>query len=380
MPALNIPLKPLEMEELRRLTHIQGPCITLQVPDAHPGASDVPRTALLRQLTQQAVESLGHFSTNPHAASLAPALKAFVETVEHAGGPGFTILVAPEFQTVFATPGVRASATVSGHFQVLPLITAAASPEEFYALGLSRNIIRLWRVTPASCEEVALPHSVPASLEAARSSHPDHSVMNRSTVGAAGTGHAKGKMSSMSFGTVSEYDSEAEYLHHFFGAVAKGLRDVAQAAPVFLIGTRPDILEYRRAAHGANLFESEWHRNPAHCTVAEVEKEARLAAPQEVQRNAEAALRQLPEIRDKIMGSSEAILKAASEGRIRELFVAEEAAGKSGAPAHQPGENPFNASAVETLRTGGKVFVLPGETLALDGAPDGCSIAATLRY
>ncbi len=384
MPAMNIPLKQLDIEEVRRLSHLQGPCVTIQVPDSHPGASDVPRMAQLRQLTQQAVDGLGNLSRTSRAASLATALKGFIETIEDGGGPGFTVLVAPGLETIFATPGVRASAVASEHFHIVPLLAAASAVKDFYALALSRKTIRLWRVTPFDCEEIVLPHSVPASIDVAGAvDHPDHRIQNRATVGSSGSGGAA-KVNSMRFGTVSEYDSEAEYLHHFFGLVAKGLKDVVQDTPVFLIGTHPDILEYRRAAHGAHLFEAEWHANPAHCTVAEVEEQARIAAAKEVYTRAEAAVELLSETRERVIVDAPAIFKAASEGRVHQLFLAESAQAKAvpaqpGATLPGPGGDIFNASAIETLRTGGSVFVLPGEVFPI-GDRAASPIAAVLRY
>ena len=100
MPATNVPLKQLDTEELRRLAHLQGPCVTIQVPDSHPGASDMPRTALLRQLTQRAIEGLRNLSRTTRADSLAAALRAFVETIDDAGGPGFTVFVAPGLENL----------------------------------------------------------------------------------------------------------------------------------------------------------------------------------------------------------------------------------------------------------------------------------------
>ncbi len=389
MPALNTPLKQLDTETLRKLAHVQGPCVTIQMPDSQPGASAVRRTALLRQLTQQAIESLGNMSRTARTESLGTALEAFVETVDHGGGPGLTLFVAPGLESVFVTPGVKPSAVASPHFHLLPLLTAAAAPKDFFALGISRKIIRLWRVTPLDCEEVVLPHSVPSSLEVSGAvDHPDHNIQNRSTVGSPGMKRGNGKVNSMRFGTVSEYDSEAEYLHHFFSQVAKGLRDVVQEFPVFLIGTHPDILEYRKAAHGVDLFSSEWHANPAHCTVAEVEAEARLAALKEVYAKAEAAIRQLPELRERLETDPALVAKAASEGRVHQLFIAEEAPITqpkdeeiSGAPVRQPGqrENILNAAAVEALRTGATIMVTPGTTLPA-GAPAGTTIAAILRF
>lgn len=374
IPMAHTTLKHLDLDELGRLVHVQGPCVTLQVPDSHPGTTEGSRKATLRQLTQKAVEGLGNLSRKPGAASLANALKSFVETIEVGGGPGFTVFFAPGMEAMFATPGVSASAVTAGRFHMVPLLALAAAPRHFYALGLSRNTIRLWHVTPSGCEEVVLPHSVPASLAADGAfDKPDHDLENRSSVGP-GTGN----MHAMRFGTQSDHDSEGEYVHHFFGRVAKGLRDVVQDAPVFLIGTRPDNLAYRRAARGAAMLDAEWHCNPEHCSVSEVEAQARLAAAKEFYRKAEAAIVPLPEIAQKIAGEPAAIFTAASEGRVHQLFLAE-AARMQASAAHVADlfadEDVFNAAAVETLRTGGTVYVLPGDTL-----PTGGAMTAVLRY
>jgi hypothetical protein len=367
-------LKHLDLEELRRLAHQYGPCITLQVPDAHPGSTEGSRRAVLRQLTQRAVDGLGNLSRTPGAASLASALKSFAETIDVGGGPGFTVFFAPGMEATFLTPGVEASAVAAGRFHLVSLLATAAAPRNFYALGLSRHAIRLWHITPFGCEEVVLPHSVPASLEAAGAfDRPDHDLENRSSVGP-GTG----AMRAMRFGTLSDHDSEAEYLHHFFSRVAKGLRDVIQDAPVFLAGTRPDTLAYRRAARGVAILNAEWHCNPEHCTTSEVEAQARLAAAQEFHRKAETAIQPLPEIPEKIAGAPASIFRAASEGRVHQLFLAEAArmhASAARVADLYPDEDVFNAAAVETLRTGGTVYVLPGQTL-----PTGGAMTAVLRY
>jgi Bacterial archaeo-eukaryotic release factor family 3 len=371
-------LKQLDLEELRRLAHIKGPCVTLRVPDSHPGAADSARRAQLRQLTQTAVNELGHLSPAKTAESLADALRGFVETIpmggDASGGPGFTVFVAPGHEVAFATPGVQPSAVAATHFDLLPLLAAASAPKDFYALGISRKAVRLWKLTPHGCEEVALPSTVPASIEAAEGvDHPDHHLQNRSTIGS-----NAGKMNSMRFGTVSDYDSEAEHLHHFFGMVSKGLRDVVRDLPVFLVGTRPDLLAFRKASHGGMLFEDEWHENPAHCSPAQVEAKARAAAAGELYRQAETAARQLPEIRQKIENDPAAIYRAAAEGRVHNLYVAD-SEGMAASTAHIDGlhanDDVHNAAAVETLRTGGTVFSLSGA-----GLPGGGVIAAVLRY
>ena len=376
-------LKQLDLDELRRLAHIKGSCVTLNIPDSHPGAADSARRAQLRQLTHTAMNELGHFSPAKEAEALSNALQAFVETIplggDAAGGPGFTVFVSPGHEVAFSTPGVEPSAVAATHFHLLPLMAAACAPKDFYALGASRKSIRLWHMTASGCEEVALPSTVPANIEAAEGvDHPDHNIQNRSTIGSNAGGSNSGKMNSMRFGTISDYDSEAEHLYHFFVLVAKGLRDVVRDLPTFLIGTRPDLLAYRKAAHNAALLDDEWHENPAHCTPAQVETKARHAASQELLRRAERAAQALPEIRNKLTNDPAGTYAAAVEGRVHQLFVADHAA-VAAATAHIEGlhadDDILNAAAVETLRTGGTVFVVPGETLAAGGP-----IAAVLRY
>jgi len=365
--------KQLDLEDLRSFARLAGPCVTLQVPESRPGAAEAPRRTQLRQLTHAAVEALGNFSPKAKADNVANALKTFVETIDMGNGPGYTVFVAPGHETVLLTPRVEASATAAGHFNLLPLLAAASAPSHFYALGVSRKSIRLWHITPAGCEEVALPHTVPASIQAENIDQSTHNLQNRSTVAAGG-----GSVRSMRFGTVSDYDSEAEHLHHFFGTVAKGLHDVVKDSPIFLIGTQPDTLAFRRAAHGANFLEAEWHDSPAYCSAAHVEAEARAAAAAESYRKAERAILPLPEIREKIEGNPAAVYKAATEGRVHQLFVAENArmtASEAHASNLQANEDILNAAAVEALRTGGTVYVLPGAAL-----PSGQAIAAVLRY
>jgi len=359
----------LDLEDIKRLAHANGPCVTIHIPDSHPGSAEAPRRIQLRQLAHSALEMLGNMSRTPGAPPVAAALGKFVETIDMGGGPGYTVFVAPGHEMVFSTPGVDAGVFAGGNFHLLPLIAKAAAPKDYYALGLSRKSVRLWHVTPEDCEEVALPHTVPANIEAAAGDHSRHNLQNRSTVGA-----NAGKMNSMRFGTVSDYDSEAEYLAHFFGMVAKGLYDVVRDAPVFLIGTRPDTLAYRKVAHGANVFEAEWQENPAVCTTAQVDVEARAAAANETYRKSEVAVHALPEMRNKIVNDPVATQRAAAEGRVRDLFIAEKARLTEG-DSRPTRDEALNAAVVQAFRTGAAVHILNGETL-----PGGGTVAAVLRY
>ena len=86
---------------------------------------------------------------------------------------------------------------------------------------------------------------------------------------------------------------------------------------------------------------------------------------------------QIPDVRPG--AGAQHTLAAAVEGRVRCLFVAQ-GARVPASPAQAdhdglyPGEDLLNAAAVETLRTSGEVFAIPGEK-ASSGRPYCCSFA-----
>jgi hypothetical protein len=191
-------------------------------------------------------------------------------------------------------------------------------------------------------------------------------------------------MRGVRFGTSTDREAGGEYLHHFFTLIHKGLKETLNGLPLLLVGVREELAEYRRAAKQARIFQSEWHMNPQLCSLPEVLAHARDVALDEYHRAGQHALASLPDVREKILGEPERLLAAAGEGRVRRLFVAQgarapaspdQAGALGGAQGLYPGEDLLNAAAVETLRTGGEVFTIPGETL-----PGMVPIAAVLRY
>jgi hypothetical protein len=370
--------KTLDVQALRQLARHQGPCITIQIPDFHPGAAAGSRPAHLRQLTQEAAQTLRDLHRSPQGDELVGSLEQFGAMLEiDQGGPGITLLAAPGAEMVYRTPGVASERlTIASRFHILPLLAIALAPREFYILGLSKRQVRLWQYSEGKCTERQLPSGVPANLEAAGGYYPpDHALKNHSHAGP-----STGTMRGVRFGTSSDRDSGGEHEHHFFGLIAKELKEALESAPVFLIGVREELAEFRRAAKQLRIFSSEWHTSPQHCSLAEVQAHACDAAMTEYWRAGQHALDSLPEVREKLMGEPRRILKAAAQGRLRCLFVAEGARapaspGQANADGLYPGEDLLNAAAVETLRTGGEVFTIPGDAL-----PGGVPIAGVLRY
>ena len=359
--TVNITSKFLNMDDLKLLSRHPGPCVTVSIPGFQPGAGGGSRHAHLRHLTQTAAEQLGHFN-RPETGEMAAALELLAGTLDNGhGGPGVTLFCSPGFTASYETPGVRADAvTVGERFHLLPLVSAALIPSRFFVLGVSRNRIRLYHYADGRVEELALPAGVPPSLEAAGAfDEPEHTFDSHSAAGP-----SVGGLRGVRFASSGDQDSNVVYLRHFFGVVDRGLKETLNGEPLFLAGVQEELSLYRKTAKYPHIFEAECHGNAEHSTLDQVAKHAAAGAMREYRLAADRALKSLPEIRDKI-ADSDGVLKAASEGRVRQIFVAEE-----GGPAET-----MNAAVVEGLRTGADIFAYPGKELEGFGA-----IAAVLRY
>jgi Bacterial archaeo-eukaryotic release factor family 3 len=365
-PAINITSKLLNIDDLKLLSQHTGPCVTISIPPNLPGAGGGTRHADLRHLTQIAVAQLGHLN-RPEAAktsaNLAGALELLAATLDDGhGGPGLTLFGAPGFTAAYETPGVRAHAvTVGDHFVLLPLVAAAKTPSHFFVLGISKNKPRLLHYSNGRVEELALPASVPVSLEAAGAfDEPEHTMDSHSPAGP-----SVGGLRGVRFASSGDQDSNAVYLRHFFGLVDRGLKERLNGANLFLAGVHEELSLYRKTAKYPHIFESECHGNAEHASLDQVAKHAAAGALREYRLAADRAFQALPEKSHKIAGDAGAVLRAATEGRVRQIFVAED-----GTP-----KETLNAAVVEGLRTGAEVFTYPGTELPGFGAT-----AAVLRY
>lgn len=372
--TLNGATKLLQANDLKTLARCEGPCITIQIPEFHPGAGNGSRRALLRQLAQKALEDLRKFNPSREAGEVESAIQSAMDRLTDGGGPGMTAFFAPGHESLFLTPGVHEMVSVGTHLSLAPLAAAAAAPAEVYALGISRKIVRIWKVNGAGAAQLPLPASVPVSLDAAGAfDKPDHDLENRSASGS-GTGLMKG----VRFGTMSDHDAEGEYMHKFMTLIYKGVHELVKSAPLFLVGVREDLNVMRRAAGQNGILPTEWHTNPEHCSDDEIKQKTQQAAVESSYQASADRLKNLQEQDTRYLDNPSEVFQAAHEGRVHRLFIAEQAPPVESAPPEAglfPGENLLNAAAVETLKNGGDVFALRGTTL-----PTGGTVAAVLRY
>jgi hypothetical protein len=372
--ALKTTFKAIDPEALSFLARATGPCITLQVPDFHPGAPAGSRHAHLRQLTQTVRERLSQMSLTGAAAGLADAFENLTthSDIEH-GGPGITIFCSPGIESIYETPGVPEQLTIGSRFHLAGVLAQAMAPKECYVLGISKKHVNLWHHAGGETKRLALPTGVPESLEEALGpERPDENMENRSP-----SGPGLGSMRGVRFGTSADNDADDEYLHKFFASIDHGLKGVVKHVPLLLVGVREELAEFRRVAKLPHMLDTEWHANPEHVTLDQVATHARDAAMRDFHVRSTAAFEAQ---RGEPLVNPAEIAAAAADGRVHRLFVAANAApvpspAGGDLPGMAPGDDLMNAAIVETLRTSGELVLLPGEFLPRLGP-----IAAAVRY
>jgi len=382
IPTLGTVRQGIDVAALKELAARKGPCVTIFIPDHHPGAQAGSRRALVRDMIHRAEALLQHNKAlKAHAGDLLTPSAEFAESEAAAsGGPGFAIFAAPRHCDIFQAPGIEgASVTVASHFALLPVVERVYTPQDFYVLGLSTKHLRLFRYRGGVCEDVPLPPQVPESVEAAGGfKAPDHDLENRSTAGV-----STGSMKAVHFGTLSDREAANEYMRHFFGIAAHGLKETLKGAPLLLAGVHEEITMYRRVSRYAHILESEIAGNIESLTLQEIGRAAADAAREHYRKAGKKALAEFREMPDRartLGGDPHQVLRAAAAGRVHTLCV-REMSGVNGHmereldTTHFGNEDLLNAVAVETIRHGGEVFTLaPGEMAASN------PLAAILRY
>jgi hypothetical protein len=310
---------------------------------------------------------------------LAPLEHLAEEREIEAGGPPLAIFRSAEILERYVVPSHQAEAlTIASHFYLLPFVATVFAPQDFFILELNTKRLRLLRYTYGKCAELALPAAIPPGLEAAGGfDQPDHTLMNRSFAGP-----SVGTMPGVRFGTLSDREAAGEYLHHFFELVDRGLTETLGGKPLLLAGVHEEIAAYRRVARYEHILTPELAGNPQHLSFAQIAARAAEMALAHHQMAGErwlADFREMPD-RGRTADDVRQVLGAAAQGRVHRLCVRDQT--KVIGPmepeldsAHLGREDLINAAAVETLRTGGEVFVLPQ-----DRVPVTHPLAAILRY
>jgi hypothetical protein len=368
-PTLSGTHTTLDGSAVKLLAGSRGPCITVQIPGHHPGASEGSRHALFHDFVRTAGQQA--------PASLVKPLEEIADGPEFlGGGPAEAIFSSPDFIARYYVAGpLDEKLVVASHFHLTPFLVSAFAPPEFFILALGRKHLRFLKHSGGDCKELELPPGVPANLEAAGAfDRPDHDLENRSAAGP-----SMGAMRGVHFGTMSDHEAAPEYLAHFFGLVDRGLKPVLAGKPLLLMGVHEQIAAYRRVAKYGAILIPEVDGNAEYLPLAEIGARAADAAVKHYYSLGEHVLaewREMPD-RHRTLGDLHEVLEAAAGGRVHRLCVrgGTEVIGPLVATEPAEREDLINAAVVETLRTGGEVFVLPQDKMPVTNP-----VAAILRY
>lgn len=376
-PVKELSVEMLAWEHLKLLCASPAPCITITLPAFHQGALALPYAVHLKQALRAVRQDLFKQTFLDEAERMMEPLRSLPGHPEmNQSGRDMVIFRSPSLLLQFHLPGpVHFRSVIGRYFHVVPFLHHLCADREFYILELNQKHIRLLHYQDGVCAETPLPSGLPQNVEQAGAfDAPDHMLRNRSTAGT-----SNGSMTGVPFGTGSERERSNVRLHDFFRSVDAGLGDFLKGQPLMLSGARYEVALYRRAATYAGLLASDLEKDLHTLTPDEVARLAYRSAQNHVRRKAEKQLEQLRELAGsgRTATGIRPVLKAAEEGRVAQLILAEEAEFAATLEALEADgqEDLLNAAAVWSIRNGAGVFTLPAAAMGGE-AP----VAAVLRY
>ena len=372
--------KAISEADLKALAHRSGPCVTIQTPAYKPGDGTGTRRVQLRELAHEAVLRVRNLNLAKESPELIDSIERLVAVAgNYHGGRALLLFAAPGgFEAIYESRTLKHAATIVGsHFNLVPLLSETMAPNDFLVLGISKNRVRLLHYADGCCEELPLPASVPANLKAdGEFDLPDHDLGNRSTAGPSlWTGRANTR--TVRFGTGNDPEAHGAYMKHYLTRIDQGLKEVIKNKPLFLAGVKEELDEFRSLSKHPYILGEQCHGNSDRATPDQIAAHAAAGAVREYCASAKRAAEALTEQPNKILGDAARILRAAQEGRVRRLLIADQATipANGAIDGGFDGEDLVNACTVETIRTGGEVYAVAGNTIPGAGA-----VAAFLRY
>jgi Bacterial archaeo-eukaryotic release factor family 3 len=294
---------------------------------------------------------------------------------------GYAIFRSPSVLELFPlTQPVKPSLTIGGVFSIRNLSWELARPADFYVLALSKTKVSLLHGNGSTIEAAKLPPGIPATLEEAMAfDPPDHDLENRSP-----SGNSTGAMHGVRFGTGAGREQKHAHLADYYRMVDRGLRDLVDQAqiPLILAGVDEDTNIYRSVCASHNVVKQSLPGGPDSLRDhSQVLRQSHFILRADAV-ECEAAAIKLAKERStpaRFLTDLDAILHAAFEGRVSDLYLAEgvEKTGVFENPGYRDwgSEDLLNLAAVQTIVHGGKSYEVPAAAM-----PAGTIAAALLRF
>ena len=363
---------------------LEGPCITWIVPDRHPGAPEGTIDAEIKHLVQMAEDQAKESPATRWPADIAGAARVIRDALAQDrgrpenGGPGIAACLSKSGFASVRLHGVNEHVRLGTYPYVMPLIIPAFAVRDLFVLNLNAKKVHLYEYTNGACREVEIPAGVPTSADEAN--HGPVGPIASSNRTTAST--SAGKVVGVRFGTGGERQSAGTRVERLCAELDRGLRPVLNQKPLLLMGVREEIAAYRRVSAYDWLLDSEVDGNWDALGMAQLAQHAHRASLDEYRRVGKAVVAEAREMRDRTRASFDAreIMHAAREGRVHRLCVRADTEVMGPLPStiskakiHR--EDLANAAAVETLKHGGEIYILPQDMM-----PEAEPICAVLRY
>jgi len=374
---------------ISELIRTAGPCITVILPPYRPGEPAKSAATILKTDLQEAAGKLAARKVAPEAIEeLIEPLRQLSHEEGALAGSAFARVIfrAPgvfrQFQLRFP-PSAAQACMVGDCFFIRPLFKSLAVPDKVYVLDLSKKSVSLLACTPSEVLPVQLPKGTPQKLdEITAFDAPDHDLMNRSAAGP-----STGGMGGVKFGTGYGREAERAHLHDFYRAVDRGVNHALRdsQAPLILSGVEADVNIYSSVNTYPHLAEQAIPDVPGEAMsrarlLHQAQDIALFGYERRAAQRLEAAKERYATARFSV--DLNAILRAAAEGRVIDLYLDENAGqigtfeGKIfGGQGNWRNEELLNVAAVEALMRGSTVYSLPSHAM-----PGGAIAAATFRY
>jgi hypothetical protein len=350
--------------DLAGLAKAGGPCIsaTLNIPD--PAHLRPELNALVRDLEKRLKEARLDARTAKTLLEPLGELAATIQT-DRDWSMNLALYRSPDTVHCFRVPeAVNEAVVIQDVFDILPLLPVVSREQRFYFLALSQKKVRLFDCSRYRINEIELQGRAPQNLRLFLNSNaPDHVLDNRSSAGA-----SVGAMKGVVFGTGSDREKQDEYLAHFFNEVDKGLHKVvgSDTAPLLVSGVEYEVALYRKVNTYPHLMEREVHGSPEAMSLPQLHERALDIVKSSLCAAVEKLLREIGGHRaaNRVEFNVDAVIQAASEGRVSHVLLREEMA-----------DAKMNLAALQTLRHGGEAYALREPEM-----PDHAAIAALIRF
>lgn len=360
---------------VRDVLRSPGPCITISLPPYRPGEPGGSPATLLKAYIQEAANEL-RAGGYPKWTNLVHPLQEFADDPALSAGSqyGRAIFCSPsDFEQFYLTTTVEPSLRIGGSFCIRQFAAELSRPQSFYVLSLSKTRVDLLHCAGFHAEPVKLPPGVPATLdEALALEPPDHDLESRSAAGV-----STGAMRMVHFGTGSEREHRKTHLADYYKIVDRGVQQLLREpdTPLLLAGVEEDVAIYRRVNTYGALAKASIPGSPDMLGgEGEILQKAYSILHRERIEHQHAVLLATREqsAPSRFSTNLDAILRAAFEGRVAQLYVNENASqtGEFRRETYRSWgqEDILNLAAVQTIVHRGKFCELPAEMMPGEAA------------